>query len=85
MLTFLSDRPDTFFRASAPKTGVGIVTATLPDPLPPPTWATLTTARLSPWVASGVLTADTALAPHSVLIIPSVRLLTRPPRYAKGV
>ena len=86
LATFLVDRPDNYFRASAPKSGIGLLTqeyGPLTKPSPPVALELTETARLTLWTGLDLFPATDPPAPYAALVFPSVTVMSRPPRFAK--
>ena len=81
---FFTDRPDTYFRAAAPRAGIGVQTwryGFLPE-----AWSgELTAARVSQWTAPplSLLMPDALLKPYLTLLFPAVTVTAGVPRYAR--
>lgn len=81
MVLFLTQREETYFAASAPKTGIGL-SPVRHEPLQPQV-GVLKSARASLFTGSNLLTPDDLLKPVAVLLQPSFTLTTYPPRLAR--
>lgn len=81
---FLVDRPDTYFRASAPRTGIGLQPWRY-GPLPDPLVGEVTAARNTLWTGLplALLTPEDLLKPYATLLFPSVLVTSGAPRYAR--
>jgi hypothetical protein len=83
LTTFLIDRPDNYFRASAPKSGIGL----LPQQYGAPAAATfaelVAPPRLSLWSTLGLGSPEELQTPYVTLLIPSVTVTSLPPRFAR--
>ena len=83
MTTFLVDRPENYFRASAPKTGIGLLPQ-IYGALPRPTFAeTVALPRLSLWTTLRVLSPEDVGQPFAVLLFPTVHVTSFAPRFAR--
>ncbi|MBC8142500.1 MAG: DUF2071 domain-containing protein [Armatimonadetes bacterium] len=84
MTRFLLRRTALYFAPVAPVRGwQGLSPLTLPAELPVATPVRLLSARLTPWREWGVLTAEAALLPQSVLYLPSLAVSAYAPRPVK--
>jgi hypothetical protein len=81
MTLFLTQREESYFAASTPKTGIGLIPASY-EPLQLRT-GILKTARASLFTDNRLLTPDDLLHPTAVLLQPSFTLTTYPPRLAR--
>jgi hypothetical protein len=84
--TFLVDRPDNYFRASAPKAGIGVLTqeyGPLTKPFSPVAIELTETPRLTLWTGLDLFPASDPPAPYAALVFPSVTVTSFPPRFAK--
>jgi hypothetical protein len=81
MVSFLADRDEIFFRASAPKDRVRrmVVDSGAFAPL----FGEVTYARMTPWVEFGLLSPDDQTNPLAVLIQPALPVVAHTPRFAK--
>ncbi len=81
MARFLLRRESSYFTLSTgPKEWIGFAPTAFPANMPEPTLAKLVSARLTPWRELGVLTAEEANVPQSVLYLPTLTLSAYPPR-----
>ena len=86
LASFLVDRPDNYFRASFPKTGIGVVTqdyGPLIAPFPPVALELTEAPRLTLWTGLDLLPANDPPKPYAALVFPSVTVTSHPPRFAK--
>ena len=85
LAAFLADRPDNYFRASAPKAGIGLLPQVYGS-LPTPTVLELTeTPRLTLWDTLKLFgEKDAPLpAPYAAMLFPAVTVTSYPPRFAR--
>lgn len=81
---FLVRRAALYFAPVAPVRGwFGLSPLVLPAEIPPATSVRLVSARLTPWREWGVLDAEAAFAPQSVLYLPNLSVSAYPPRPVK--
>jgi uncharacterized protein YqjF (DUF2071 family) len=81
MALFLTQRDESYFAASTPKTGIGLIPSAH-DPFQPRV-GVLKSARASLFTDTKLLTPDDLLQPTAVLLQPSFTLTTYPPRLAR--
>jgi hypothetical protein len=83
MVSFLADRDEIYFRASAPKDRVRrmVVDSGAYAPL----FGEVTYARLTTWTELGLLASDDLMRPLAVVIQPALPVVARTPRLAKLV
>ena len=80
---YFVDRPDNYFRASAPKAGIGLLPIHY-GALPAPTFAELKVPpRLSLWTSLKLLTPDELQKPHSLMIFPAIDTTSFTPQFAR--
>lgn len=83
MTAFLVDRPENYFRASAPKTGIGLLPQVY-GALPQPTFAeTVAPPRLSLLTTLRLLSPEDIGQPFAVLLFPAVNVTSFAPRFAR--
>jgi hypothetical protein len=81
MALFLTQREESYFAASTPKTGIGLIPSAH-DPFQARV-GVLKSARASLFTDTKLLTPDDLLKPVAVLLQPSFTLTTYPPRLAR--
>lgn len=82
MVDFLTDRPENYFRASTPKTGIGLLPVEQ-GRITEPRHAEVVSAKQTLWTETNILSSEELLKPLSVLMVAAVPLSSYPPRYAR--
>jgi hypothetical protein len=82
MIAFLTDRSENYFRASAPKAGIGLLPIQQ-GAITAVSYGEMVSAKQSIWTEMGIVSAEAQMMPLNILLAPSVPFTSYPPRYAR--